>query len=80
MKNRSADTQIPPKWLVRVVSCVPLVAGAVILYAAITNFAVFGWWFGTGIFLAGASVTGASLASLYTGDPEWILLNLILTY
>lgn len=72
------SAQIPPKWLVRTVAIVLLVIGFALMYFAGINFGALDWWFAVGAFLAGFSVAGAALASLITGNPEWILLNLIL--
>lgn len=77
MKRESVE-QIPPKWVVRTVSCALLFIGAVLVCLAIVNFTALGFWFGVGVFVAGLSLATAAFASLYTGNPEWILLNLIL--
>lgn len=77
MKHQSVE-QIPPKWVVRSVSCVLLPLGLVLMYLAAAQFSSLGVWFAIGVFAAGLSVAMAAVASLYTGNPEWILLNLIL--
>ena len=76
--SRKSVEQIPPKWVVRTVSCVLLPIGVVLMYLAVVNFSTLGGWFAVGVFAAGLSVATAAVASLYTGNPEWILLNLIL--
>lgn len=76
--KRSSDEQIPPKWLVRAVAFPLLLVGIFLMYLAIVNFAMLGTWFGIGVFLSGFGLVAAAMASLYTGNPEWILLNLIL--
>lgn len=78
MKNTS-HTRIPPKWVVRAVASIMLVIGFVLMYLAVANFTVLGTWFAIGVFAAGLGASVAASMSLYTGDPEWILLNLIIS-
>lgn len=79
MKRRSA-TQIPPRGLVRAVAAIMLLVGLMIIYIGVINFT--GFWLlpSIGILIVGCAASGTSTMSLITGDPEWILLDLILSY
>lgn len=76
--SRKEVEQIPPKWIVRTVAAVLLPIGVVLMGLAVVNFSALGALFAIGVFAAGISLTAAAATSLYTGNPEWILLNLIL--
>ena len=51
--------------------------GAVVVIIAVTNFAALGWW-AIALAAGGLSSMGFATASVVTGKPEWILLDLIL--
>lgn len=80
MSDKGAKEQIPPTWLVRVVASVTLVAGVALVILSIVYFKALGPLPAIGALLAGIAITSGSVASLWTGDPEWILLNLIATW
>lgn len=48
------------------------------MYLAAINISSFEWWFTAGVFLTGFTTTGASAVSLYSGNPEWLLIHLII--
>ncbi len=66
--------------MVRAVAVPLLLVGLLLIYLAVVNFTALGVWFGIGVFIAGCGIAVAALASLYSGNPEWILLNLILPW
>ena len=77
MKRQSS--QIPPKGLVRTVGVVLLGLGLAILYVSVVNYVALGW-LAIVYILIGITTVGAAAAATYTGDPTWILLDLIFPY
>lgn len=77
MAKKRPDTQIPPKWLVRVVGIVLLVLALALICIATINFAVIGWP-AILMIIGGLTTSGFAAAAIRTGDPVWILLDLIL--
>lgn len=76
--SRNEAEQIPPKWIVRTVAAVLLPVGILLMCIAVINLSTLGALFAIGVFAAGLGLAAAAATSLYTGNPEWILLNLIL--
>lgn len=74
---RKSATQVPPKPVVRAVAAVLLAGSIVVMYVVTVNFSTIGWP-AAAFFLGALTTAGFSLASLITGDPEWILLDLII--
>lgn len=74
---KKPDTQVPPKWVVRCVGVVLLFLGLALVYIAATNFSAIGWP-AAFMILGGLSTAGFATASIYSGNPSWILLDLIL--
>lgn len=77
MSRRKSASQIPPPGMVRFVALIMLLADAAVVVLAVTNFQALGW-------LAWLAIIGSvgtiyfPIKSLQTGDPEWILLDLML--
>ena len=63
--------------LVMLVAAVIWLAGAVMTVIGIMNFGHFGWW---ALLLMAIGITSVFLASatIVTGKPEWIMIDLIL--
>ena len=76
MVSRGGE-QIPPKGLVRFVGVVLLLMSIVIMFVAVTNIAGLGWLWLV-VFLGGLTSAGFAGVAIYTGNPEWILLDLML--
>jgi hypothetical protein len=64
--------------MVRVISVVMLVLGIALMHFAIVNFSTLDLWLSIGAIAAGFGAMTAATTSLITGNPEWILLNLII--
>ena len=75
--KRSA--QIPPKGFVRVIGVVLFVIGLAMVYVGIVNISTLGWT-STFVILPGLATAGFAATAVYTGDPEWILLDLMFPY
>lgn len=73
---REAKTQIPSKPVVRAVASVLLVIGLIHMYLAVIHYSTLGWA-ALFLFLGGFSISGFALVALKTGNPEWILLDLM---
>ena len=75
---KRSDTQIPPKWLVRVFGTLVLLAGFALMYGSVSGAAALGWA-AVLIFLGGLGMSSFAAIAIYTGNPEWILLDLIVS-
>lgn len=75
--SRRAET-IPPRSVVRVVAGVMLIVNILLILLVILYFSTIG--LGLAFLVLGVSTVSAvlSLMALKTGDPEWLLLDLIL--
>lgn len=62
---------------VLVVASIIWISGAAVVVVAVTDSAALGWW-AVPLVAGGFSSMGFATASLVTGKPEWILLDLIL--
>lgn len=61
----------------RLFGIVLFIIGVVFMFIAVTNVQALGW-FSLGIFLGGFGTSGLAVAAIYTGNPEWVLLDIIL--
>lgn len=77
MPTHTEDTQIPPKFVVRVVAAILLLASLAVLFFSIRYFQDIGTAGATIAIIGGLSTALCAEESLRTGKPEWILLNLI---
>jgi hypothetical protein len=75
--SRKVVTQIPPKPVVRLVAALLLIGGLVIMYLAVVGYTTLGWP-AIILFFSGLTTAGFATISLISGDPEWILLDLII--
>lgn len=69
---------IPPPEVVRFVAAILLVIPIAIIVIAIMHFTALGWLFATGLIASGLASIYCEIKALSTGDPEWILLDLII--
>lgn len=74
---RKPAAQIPSKSVVRVVAALLFAGGVALMYLTATNLSTLGWP-AIALFIGGLTTAGFAVTSFVTGDPEWILLDLIL--
>lgn len=70
--------QLAPTWLVRVIATALLCVGAFLAYVAATNYEAIGAWWALLAGLSGVTTMCFSAVALWTGQAEWILLDIIL--
>lgn len=77
MTRRKPEQLVSPT-LVRIVATILFFIGLLLVYVAATNYDAMGVWFAIGVGLGGATTCMFSAQSFITGDPEYILLDLII--
>lgn len=77
MKKTSTSNE-PRKPVVMIVAVVMLIMALALVALGIIYVANLGWMMAVIVILSGLSSAGMSLMTIITGNPAWILLDLIL--
>ena len=77
MTRRKPEQLVSPT-LVRIVAAILFFIGLFLIYIAATNYDAMGIWVALGVGIGGATSCMFSAQSFITGDPEYILLDLII--
>jgi hypothetical protein len=79
MSKRGEKYRIPSPWFVRLFATFLLAVDMGIIVVVLTNFSTFEW-LGVIVLLAAIVSSYFPVMALKTGDPEWVLLDLILPF
>ena len=77
MAKSKTKYPIPPRWFVRTTGQVLLLADILLMTLAILNYESLGWTAYI-IFFGSAATIYFPIKAIQTGDPEWVLLDLII--
>lgn len=74
----SSDTQIPPKIVVRIIAALLFLVASFLLFLGIVYLQEWGLLVSGFIILGAVSTQVMTIEAFITGNPEWILLHLII--
>ena len=77
MVTRKSKHPIPPRGFVRAVGVVLLSSDILLMALAVLNYEALGWMAYV-IFFGSAATIYFPIKAIQTGDPEWVLLDLII--